>query len=180
MGTYRLKPHPSQPPRAIASVDVRWTEFVDGRLMLRWHVDGQAALAVPGFGGTGRGDNLWEATCFELFVAGPQGTGYREYNFSPSQRWAAYGFDGYRDGRRDLDMAEPPIISHASGDQLFVQTVTLPDSVLAGGVVVGLNAVIEEKCGRKSYWALAHPAGDAPDFHDPACFAMRLDAPDAP
>jgi hypothetical protein len=33
--------------------------------------------------------------------------------------------------------------------------------------------VIEERNGRKSYWALAHPPGE-PDFHHPACFALEL------
>ena len=41
---------------------------------------------------------------------------------------------------------------------------------------MGLCAVIEEKDGTKSYWALAHPPGDKPDFHDPACFALELPA----
>ena len=148
--------------------------------MLRWHVAGQEALAVPPFAGVGRADSLWEATCFELFVANGDGAGYREYNFSPSQRWAAYGFAGYREGRTDLDFGDGPQISHAAGDELFVMTVTMPDSVLKGCRKAGLNAVIVEKCGRKSFWALAHPPGEQPDFHDPACFAMPLDAPGAP
>ena len=39
---------------------------------------------------------------------------------------------------------------------------------------LGLSAVLEEKDGTKSYWALAHPPGDKPDFHDPDCFAAQL------
>ena len=39
---------------------------------------------------------------------------------------------------------------------------------------LGLSAVLEEKDGTKSYWALAHPNADKPDFHDPACFAAHL------
>jgi hypothetical protein len=39
---------------------------------------------------------------------------------------------------------------------------------------LGLSAVLEEKDGTKSYWALAHPPGDKPDFHHPDCFAARL------
>ena len=35
------------------------------------------------------------------------------------------------------------------------------------------HAVLEEKDGTKSYWALAHPGGK-PDFHDPGCFAAHL------
>ena len=34
--------------------------------------------------------------------------------------------------------------------------------------------VLEEQDGTKSYWALAHPAGDKPDFHAADCFAARL------
>jgi hypothetical protein len=39
---------------------------------------------------------------------------------------------------------------------------------------VGLSAIIEETDGTKSYWALAHPEGDKPDFHDAACFTAHL------
>ena len=39
---------------------------------------------------------------------------------------------------------------------------------------LGLSAILEEKDGTKSYWALSHPGGDKPDFHDPVCFAARL------
>ena len=40
---------------------------------------------------------------------------------------------------------------------------------------LGLSAVLEEKDGTKSYWALAH-AADKPDFHDAGCFVARLPA----
>ena len=39
---------------------------------------------------------------------------------------------------------------------------------------LGLSAVLEEQDGTKSYWALAHPVADKPDFHDPGCFVARL------
>jgi hypothetical protein len=41
---------------------------------------------------------------------------------------------------------------------------------------LGLAAVIEERDGSKSYWALAHPPGKA-DFHHADCFAHELSAP---
>jgi hypothetical protein len=40
---------------------------------------------------------------------------------------------------------------------------------------LGLSAVIEETSGRRSYWALAHPPGDA-DFHHSDCFVLELPA----
>ena len=39
---------------------------------------------------------------------------------------------------------------------------------------LGLSAVLEEKDGTKSYWALAHPDPEKPDFHDPGCFVAHL------
>ena len=38
---------------------------------------------------------------------------------------------------------------------------------------LGLSAVLEEKDGTKSYWALAHPT-EKPDFHAAGCFVARL------
>jgi hypothetical protein len=38
---------------------------------------------------------------------------------------------------------------------------------------LGLSVMIEERGGRKSYWALAHPSGKA-DFHHPDCFAHEF------
>jgi hypothetical protein len=38
---------------------------------------------------------------------------------------------------------------------------------------LGLSAVLEEKDGTKSYWALAHGA-DKPDFHLRDCFVAKL------
>jgi hypothetical protein len=39
---------------------------------------------------------------------------------------------------------------------------------------LGLAAVLEEKDGTKSYWALAHSNPDKPDFHLADCFVAKL------
>jgi hypothetical protein len=39
---------------------------------------------------------------------------------------------------------------------------------------LNLSAVIEEKSGAKSYWALDHAPEAAPDFHHPDCFVLQL------
>jgi hypothetical protein len=39
---------------------------------------------------------------------------------------------------------------------------------------LGLAAILEEQDGTKSYWALAHPDAEKPDFHHPDCFAAQL------
>lgn len=119
-----------------------------------------------------RADELWRTTCFEIFVAAPDGT-YREWNFAPSGEWAAYDFARYREGMCNAEVPHPPYIRME--DNLTWWAVGATIAVEAGVEWrLGLSVVLEEKDGTKSYWALAHPSSDAPDFHDPACFDARL------
>lgn len=122
-----------------------------------------------------RSEDLWQTTCFELFVK-DAGEKYREFNFSPSSQWAAYTFEGYRAGREPLPLDEPPDgwFSIETWDGLLLRATV--KTALESNTRIGLSAIIEETDGTKSYWALAHPPGDKPDFHDPACFALELPA----
>ena len=108
-------------------------------------------------------DGLWRHTCFEVFLA-TRSRAYREYNFSPSGEWAAYGFSAYRKRIR----------AHPRRPRFRVRPGGLVVTIEARGCVrIGLCAVIEEKNGVLSYWALRHPPGK-PDFHHRRAFAMEL------
>ena len=170
LGTYSLVCHPQTPALAVERIDVSWTLLPAGLLMLRWKVDGAAKLVAPPFAGKGRSDNLWQHSCFELFLKGA-GFAYREFNFSPSQRWAAYAFSAYRVGAGHLGVDSDPVISSEMGQRFFMFTAMVPIAVLKDAILAGLSAVIEEEGGHKSYWALAHAAGE-PDFHQPESFAL--------
>lgn len=173
METYRLIPHPAFAPKDIEGVSVRWSELDDGRLMLRYRVDGCASLSLPEFRGKGRGDELWSTTCCELFL-NDGGGAYRELNFSPSQQWAAYRFAGYRGNRENFDPRRDPEIKPELGHSIFMLTVFLDKRELQGAQSAALSAVLHEEDGKRpSYWALAHN-GLKPDFHDPACFRVAL------
>ena len=174
MGTHRLICHPDTPSIAVRGINVTLVEDDTDRLLLRWRVDGGSALSLPAYSGSGRGDELWTKTCFEMFVQRDDSQ-YVEYNFSPSLRWAAYRFPSYREGRTDEILPDSPLIDHQQGDRLFVMTVKMPKPA-GENPRIGLSAVIEEEGGVKSYWALAHPDSE-PDFHDPACFIATLPAP---
>lgn len=177
MQTHRLIPHPNFAPRHVKGVSVRWSSLADGRLMLRYRVDGCDSLVVPEFRGKGRSDDLWKRTCFELFLYDGEGS-YREYNFSPCQQWAAYRFAGYRSLDENFDPVQTPEILPERGHSIFMQTVFLSGKELAGAKRAALSAVIEEQGRRPSYWALTHN-GLKPDFHDPACFRLALGPPKA-
>ena len=170
-----LHPHPASHSRAVREVLV---EVVQSRrdLVTVWYtVYGEVAeLVIPRAAEPRRTDGLWESTCFELFVRFGPDDGYDELNFSPSTQWAAYRFSGYREGMASAPLVHEPIISASELHGSFELHVSVPIRLPPSGRL-GLSAIIEEKSGRKSYWALAHPPGE-PDFHDPACFALQLPA----
>ena len=146
-------------------------------LRVRWRVEGAQQLVVPPFAGKGRTDDLWQTTCFELFLKPAGRLGYCELNLSPSERWNAYDFDAYRAGMRERPFPHEPECTMRQGSTFAIFDAAVP----VGGLpetdcTMGLAAVIEEQGGVKSYWALAHP-DEEPDFHAPACFAAVLPAP---
>jgi hypothetical protein len=119
-----------------------------------------------------RAEELWQTTCFEAFFRADGEDGYREWNFAPSGNWAAYDFSAYREGRTDAGVAAAYIRVE---DNMTWWALGATVAVDAGNAWhLGLSAILEEKDGTKSYWAIAHPPGDKPDFHDPACFAAHL------
>ncbi len=179
MQTMRLVPHPASPPATAMRMDFACA-IKGGWLTLRWRIEGASGLAIPPFAGRRRADGLWRTTCFELFVKG-QGAPYSEFNLSPSEAWAAYDFDGRREGMRDRAMPVPPVCTwRGGGPRLALFDAALPLNALpALPCRIGPAAVIEEGGGRKSFWAADHGQAQ-PDFHDPACFAGTLAAPDMP
>jgi hypothetical protein len=178
--TLALVPHPDHPPVGVRAITATLGPARGHWLPLRWRIEGAGALVVPAFAGRGRADGLWRTTCFELFLAPEGGDGYCEFNLSPSERWAAYDFAGYRDGMVDRAMPRDAACALRGHGNLMIFDAALPLAGLpARPCHAGLSAVIEEAGGRISYWALAHPVGKA-DFHHPACFATTLAAPLGP
>lgn len=128
---------------------------------------GTADVVFPPPAEPARTDDLWQATCFEAFIAVGKSS-YIELNFSPSSQWAAHRFTNYRQGMRELDIGTPDITF--AGNRL-VANAKLP---APPGAPLGITAVIEHRSGVRTYWALAHPGGNRPDFHARDCFIARL------
>jgi hypothetical protein len=149
-------------------------------LRLRYRLAGDlAGVVLPPAASPERTDGLWRTTCFEAFVGTPGGEAYVELNFVPSTRWAAYAFDRYRDGMRPADAAPSSIDASVTDD--ILELTAAVDLTAAGLPLdapwrVGLAAVIEERGGPISYWALAHPPG-RPDFHHRDGFTLELPSP---
>lgn len=138
----------------------------DDALWLAYRIRGTIEdIVLPGKGAA----PLWQHTCCEAFVARKAGTAYDEFNFSPSGDWAAYAFTAYRRGE-PRSVPDPRIAVRAGADLLELEARV---GVPAEPLVLGLSAVIEERGGARSYWALRHAPGK-PDFHHRAAFALEL------
>lgn len=174
-----LIPHPSAPP---ADPPFKVWASVDHAALL-----GAAATANIWFGVSaplgrflileseepGRAGKLWKTTCFEAFLRAEGDQAYCEWNFAPSGDWAAYDFSGYRENMAEAEVGSPPYIRVEDNFTWWTLGATIAvDSATSWNL--GLCAILEEKDGTKSYWALAHPPGDKPDFHAPDCFAAKL------
>ncbi len=175
---FNLVPHPASPP---SDPDLKvWADVEHA------HILGTTAstkiwfcvsapiqrFAVAEPAEPSRADGLWQTTCFEMFLRMVGEEAYREWNFGPSGQWAAYDFTGYREQRANAEVGFAPDI--VVQDNLTWWQVGVTLAVDDGPWQLGLSAVLEEQDGTKSYWALAHPPGDKPDFHAPDCFAARL------
>jgi hypothetical protein len=177
--SFRLIPHPDTPCAAVASIAAGASRSGMGLLALRYGVTGALGeLHLPPPAASRRVDELWRRTCFEAFVKAGEGEAYLEFNFAPSTEWAAYRFDRYREGMRAAGEIGQPRIEVETAADRFELRVELDLSALPSWPIdapwrLGLSAVIEAADGARSYWALAHPPGQA-DFHHPSGFAIEL------
>ncbi|MFL6762331.1 MAG: DOMON-like domain-containing protein [Sphingomicrobium sp.] len=120
----------------------------------------------------GRADELWRTTCLEAFLRPVGEMAYREWNFAPSGNWASYDFESAREAKTNPDVADPYIRMEDNLTWWALGATIAVDAEIRWEL--GLSAVLEEKDGTKSYWALAHSSEEKPDFHDAACFTAHL------
>lgn len=169
-----LQPHPAHPPSALTSLDARIDIGADGLLVTYELAADIAGLRIPSPAAPKRTDELWKATCFELFLKRAGEGAYCEFNFSPSTQWAAYSFTGARHGMAPIADAKPIIECELTADRLILTArLALP---VAPPIAAAVTAVVEDANGAKSYWAVTHPA-DKPDFHHPDGFVIDLPSP---
>ena len=189
MDSHRLQPHPRTPGEFVHGIEAG-VALEPGALHFRYRLDcDPRRIRLPTASAAGRTDGLWRHTCFEAFVRIEDAPQYLELNFAPSGQWAAYRFEGYRDGMRPLELEPPRIRVHGegapapegarSGPLELEARVRLPQFAGTAGrrLHLGLCAVVEDDAGGLSYWALRHAPG-RPDFHHPQAFALELPVPE--
>ncbi|MEA5411225.1 DOMON-like domain-containing protein [Synechococcus sp. BA-120 BA3] len=147
-------------------------------LRLRYRLGGaiETLQLPPPSPAPSRQDGLWTTTCFECFWGLEGERPYWELNLSPAGHWNLYRLEGYREGLRPEPGYDRPLHRVRQGDGLLSIALDLPlpaDIHADAPLEVAITAVIEDRHGQLSYWALAHP-GAEPDFHRRDAFLLRL------
>lgn len=166
---HELTPFETTPHTRAMRLRAGCSILADDTLRLYYQISGElSALVIAPPAACARQDNLWQSTCFEIFLREPSAKTYLEINVSPSTQWAAYRFADYRgDAINAPDIPTIETDTHSTPGALTLQSrLTLPPwlSDHRGDLQMNLAAVLEFTDGSKSYWALTHPA-DRPDFH---------------
>jgi hypothetical protein len=174
-----LRLHPNSHCDGVTHIEVEVAYPRASRLELSYSVQGNiGSLLIAPVTAPARTDGLWRHTCFEAFARASTGSGYYEFNFAPSTCWAAFWFNSYRSGMRiATEIGAPRIEVRSSAERYTLQAALEIDKASTmprdSRWQLGLSAVLEETNGRKSYWALAHPPGEA-DFHHARCFRHEI------
>ena len=174
-----LMPHPTTPPadppfNVWATVD-HVSSLGSTATTNIWFGIGAplSRFAIPELVEPLRVDELWKSTCFEAFLKPTDQDHYREWNFAPRGNWAAYDFAAYREGMEKADVENGPYIRMEDNFTWWSVGATIAVDAETKWQL-GLSAVLDEKDGTKSYWALTHPNPDKPDFHLADCFTAKL------
>lgn len=123
-----------------------------------------------------RADNLWEKTCFELFLGFPGSCRYWELNLSPSGDWNLFRFNTYRHGMVEelLIVSLPMEVIRKNHSLTLHSTLDLNPFIHPHQPIdASITAVIILSDKTPSYWAINH-CGNQPDFHLRESFSISL------
>ncbi|MHB1015697.1 MAG: DOMON-like domain-containing protein [Desulfurivibrionaceae bacterium] len=175
MTSFRLQPFPGQDSGTVSIEGSlkRTPKTLVLSFVLQGNLDD---IVLPAAAKRTRCDNLWQATCLEMFWAEEGKKNYWELNLAPTGAWNVYAFTEYRTGmHREERVGEPRIeTAHTAGS--FSLTAELKVGNLLTNKAplrVGVSGVLQHHDSRLSYWSLAHPK-DRPDFHAPQTFLLRV------
>ncbi|MEM9805014.1 MAG: DOMON-like domain-containing protein [Cyanobacteria bacterium P01_D01_bin.56] len=126
-----------------------------------------------------RRDQLWQDTCFEVFIGLQDSPDYWEVNVAPNGDWNVYHFNDYRQAMTP-ELACTDIASTwqaiTKGYHLTLELPTDSWLALDQSLAIGISTIlkIDSETGSISHWALAHP-GEKPDFHRRDSFSLLVE-----
>jgi hypothetical protein len=170
--------HPFPGDRRLPTIEIDGKiDRSGGRLSIEYRLTGdltQVEIALPA--SPARKFELWQATCFELFLGVPGDRDYWEFNLSPAGDWNIFHLDNYRQGLRD-ELAFPslPFTVEQQPNSLLLGLEFDLNKIISvdRSIEVSVTTVIRSVGDEISYWALTH-CGSAADFHRRDSFVVKL------
>jgi hypothetical protein len=123
-----------------------------------------------------RRHQLWQQTCFELFVGIVGTSRYWEINISPNGCWNVYNFSSYRQNMRDEEQvyAIPTLAVYQEQRFSLSAKISIANFIPSEKILnLGIAVVLVTNSGN-SYWAMKH-LQKVPDFHDRNSFCLRVE-----
>ncbi len=120
-----------------------------------------------------RANELWKATCFELFLANSKTKTYYEINISAILHWNIYRLETYRAEPKELIVSSKPFIMVKEDEQSYEIDFELEckELDLTEFDQYNLAVILLNKQNERDFWAV-NPVGDSLDFHDRGGFVF--------
>lgn len=143
----------------------------EGKINLKFEwLDPKHRIHFPDHLKLERLNELWQSTCFEVFLQAEHAHDYYEVNLSPGGAWNAYHFHHYRTPHPPEPTKDIQLLSFHRHKGLVEASFQL--RVASHIWRCGLTAVVELLDGHKVYFATDH-TGERPDFHLNESFKLR-------
>lgn len=113
-----------------------------------------------------RANELWKATCFELFLANGQKEDYYELNFSSSLAWNFYYLSAYRAEVQEVELlSEPKIETHIKEDAFQISfELEVEACLLEQFDIYNVTSILLTQENERTFWSEKHLTV-VPDFH---------------
>lgn len=146
-------------------------EFSKNKLCLTFRINGELKEYIfPKQSKLKKANELWKATCFELFLADEEER-YYELNFSSSLVWNLYVLDAYRAEPKEFELEEEPNITIVQKDNEFHIVFELETKAINFEKFKYYNmaTILLNKEKERTFWTINH-LNDTPNFHNKESF----------
>jgi len=178
MTQFKLKPF--VPNKAIKSVSGHISSVLNQKiysLSLSFYVTGNIeSLKLPKtIDRPHREDELWNTTCFELFLSQDNLPRYHEFNYSPSGHWQSYSFTQYRAGKNEckhLTLIKSQLSKEPNKLCINLELAYASHDIVTNNMKMGISCVLHDLSGAYHYYSLGHSL--KADFHNKRFHLLNL------
>ena len=170
---YQLKNHNTKNEKIKLYATI---ELKKEKLKLDYEIIGDISLYIfPKQTQQQRANELWKATCFELFMNNYSSTKYYEINISPSTQWNSYQFTSYKKEMIESHIFSTPTIrsqQQNNGYNLSFE-MDFTESIFEKKLLINCAVILLDNKGVRYFYSI-NRRKELPDFHDREYFELLL------